>query len=68
MTVTGGKVPNSNPVTLPTGTYEWQAAYSGDSANQPSSSCFGSETEIVIPLPSCCHGWNWGRDPRCGYQ
>ncbi len=53
VTVASGKVPNSNPVSLPSGIYEWQAVYSGDSANQPSSSRFGSETEIVIPLPSC---------------
>ena len=51
VTVIGGKVPNSNPVALPTGTYEWQAAYSGDSANQPSSSCFGSETRSSSPCP-----------------
>jgi hypothetical protein len=51
VTVTAGQVPKSNVVTLPKGVYEWKAVYSGDSANQTSSSRFGSETEIVIPPP-----------------
>ena len=56
VTVTAGQVPNSNPVNLPAGLYEWQAVYSGDSANQPSSSRFGSEFEIVIPVFQCGTG------------
>ena len=56
VTVTDGQVPNSNTVSLPDGLYEWQAVYSGDSANRPSSSRFGSETEIVVPLSPCEHG------------
>jgi hypothetical protein len=56
VTVTAGQVPMSNAVTLPAGTYEWHAVYSGDSANQPSSSRFGSETEIVIPSTQCGSG------------
>lgn len=59
VTVTAGQVPSSNAVSLPAGVYEWQAAYSGDSANQPSSSRFGSEVEVVIPQFSCAAG-------RCG--
>ena len=51
--VTAGQVPSSNAVTLPAGVYEWQAVYSGDSANQPSSSRLGSETEVVIPAGRC---------------
>ena len=65
VTVANGKVPKSNPVTLPVGVYEWQASYSGDANNQPSSSCFGSETEIVIPLPPVCKQWQWGFGPAC---
>ena len=65
VTVTNGSVPNSKPVTLPVGTYEWQASYSGDSLNAPSTSPFGSETETVIPTPKCGSGWNLGFDPCC---
>ena len=53
VTVTAGQVPNSNAVSLPQGIYEWQAVYSGDSANHPSSSHLGSETEIVLPQWQC---------------
>jgi hypothetical protein len=56
VTVTAGQVPTSNAVTLPQGIYEWRAVYSGDSANKPSSSRFGSETEIVIPSTQCGKG------------
>jgi hypothetical protein len=56
VTVTAGQVPHSNAVSLPTGLYEWQAVYSGDSANQPSSSRFGSEVEFVVPQPHC-YSW-----------
>lgn len=45
---TPGKLPASAPVTLSTsGTYYWRASYSGDPANQPSSSACGAETETV---------------------
>ena len=57
VTVTAGQVPVSNAVTLPVGIYEWHAVYSGDSANKPSSSRFGSETEIVLPPTQCRTGW-----------
>jgi hypothetical protein len=56
VTVTAGQVPTSNAVTLPAGVYEWQAAYSGDAANQASASRFGTETEIVIPKSECGNG------------
>ena len=60
VTVAAGQVPKSNAVSLPAGVYEWQASYSGDSANGPSTSRFGSETEIVLPAPTCGHGsWRW---------
>jgi hypothetical protein len=45
--VTGGKVPASSAKTLPSGTYYWQASYSGDEANEKSSSACGSEVETV---------------------
>jgi hypothetical protein len=63
--VTDGSVPNSNPVQLPPGTYEWQASYTGDSHNAPSMSWLGSETETVVPVPHCEHGWRWGPDGGC---
>jgi len=47
-TVTGGVVPDSNLVSLSTpGTYYWQASYSGDAYNDPSTSTCGSEIEYV---------------------
>jgi len=67
--VTNGSVPNSTPVALTTpGTYFWQAKYSGDATNAPSSSSWGSETEIVRSVPNCQHGWNWGWDSGCRSQ
>jgi hypothetical protein len=47
-TVTNGAVPNSDPVTLssPPVIY-WQASYSGDALNNPSTSPCGSETETI---------------------
>jgi hypothetical protein len=68
VTVTAGAVPASQAVTLPAGTYEWQASYSGDSLNDPSASRFGSETEIVIPVPKCQYGWNQGFNPSCKHR
>jgi len=45
---TAGTLPASAATTLDTaGTYYWQASYSGDSANEPSLSSCGSETETV---------------------
>ncbi len=65
VTVTNGSVPDSAPVTLSPGTYYWQASYSGDGSNAPSTSSWGSEIEVVIPVPSCTHGWSWGFDGGC---
>lgn len=49
-TVAGASVPASSPVTLiSSGTYYWQAVYSGDQANNPASSTCGAVTEIVAP-------------------
>jgi hypothetical protein len=48
VTVTDGVVPNSSPVSLSPGFYSWLASYSGDALNKPSTSEFGSETEIVF--------------------
>jgi hypothetical protein len=46
--VNGQMVPASNSATLGTpGTYYWQAAYSGDSLNNPVTSACGSEIETV---------------------
>lgn len=68
VTVTKGQVPSSNAVTLPVGVYEWQASYSGDTNDLASASQFGSETEIVVPMPECRWGWNWGWNPGCKAQ
>ena len=43
----GGSVPASGKVTLPYGTYFWQAEYTGDATNSRSSSTCDSEIEIV---------------------
>jgi uncharacterized protein YacL (UPF0231 family) len=45
--VTNGSVPASNEEKLKSGTYYWQATYSGDSMNQNSSSICGKEIAIV---------------------
>jgi hypothetical protein len=45
--VTKGSIPTSSEVTLPVGTYYWQATYSGDEANHSSTSSCGSEVETV---------------------
>jgi hypothetical protein len=48
VTVTNGRVPESNTLTFNTlGTYYWQAVYSGDAANSGSSSKCGSEQLTV---------------------
>jgi hypothetical protein len=48
VTVTNGKVPNSNDVPFYTpGVYYWQAVYSGDANNSGSSSKCGSEILTV---------------------
>ena len=47
--ITPGTLPPSNAVSLPTaGTYYWQATYSGDSNNAPSTTTCGTEVECVI--------------------
>jgi hypothetical protein len=46
-TVTSGLVPESSEVTLPTGTYYWQAVYFGDALNKASTSTCGVEIEKV---------------------
>ena len=63
--VRDGSVPRSHPVSLPVGYYEWQATYSGDGLNAPSASPFGSESEIVIPVPRCPGGWELGPNGVC---
>lgn len=50
VTVNDGSVPSSSPVSLTTaGTYYWQASYSGDAENAPTTSACGSEVEVVTP-------------------
>ncbi len=49
VTVTSGSVPASNEEKLEGGTYYWQAAYSGDTNNQASTSACGSEIARVTP-------------------
>ncbi len=57
VTVSDGVVPGSTAVTLTTpGTYYWQASYSGDGVDDPSTSPCGSETETVTTattVPTC---------------
>jgi hypothetical protein len=52
--VTAGEVPASEPETLPTGTYYWQAVYSGDELNTGSSNICGSEVLTVTPKLFTC--------------
>jgi lysophospholipase L1-like esterase len=47
VTVSEGSVPESSEETLAPGTYYWQAAYSGDSTHQASTSPCGKEVLIV---------------------
>lgn len=50
---TAGVLPPSAAVTFSTtGTYYWQAAYSGDTSNAASTSPCGSEAETVTPAPT----------------
>jgi hypothetical protein len=57
--VTSGSVPASEPVSLPAGIYLWQALYSGDTLNDPSSGTDGLATEIV-PQPDSGLGLGFG--------
>jgi hypothetical protein len=74
--VSSGTVPDSNPVKLGAGIYEWQASYSGDKVNEPSKSRLGSETEIVLARPRCQKrersGWgangDWRGNRYCGFR
>lgn len=45
--VAAGVVPASGAVSLPQGTYYWQASYSGDAGNLPSKSACGTEVLTV---------------------
>ncbi len=47
VSVTGGSVPVSSEVTLPNGTYYWQATYYGEGENHSSTSSCGSEISVV---------------------
>jgi hypothetical protein len=52
-TVTNGQVPDSDPVMFSSvGTFYWQASYSGDPLNNPSSTACGEETVTVPPTPT----------------
>src|SRR5437660_2518964 len=52
-TVTNGQVPDSDPVMFSSvGTFYWQASYSGDLLNNPSSTGCGEETVTVSPTPT----------------
>jgi Bacterial Ig-like domain (group 3) len=49
---TPGTVPASDPVTLDTGTYYWQATYSGDPSNNASVSTCGAAGEVETVTPA----------------
>jgi hypothetical protein len=44
--IAGSAIPSSEPVSLPAGTYYWQAAYSGSGENAPSVSTCGAEISV----------------------
>ena len=48
--VADGLVPDSNALTLPAGSYFWQASYSGDANNDPATSGCTEEPLVVAPL------------------
>lgn len=49
VSVSAGAIPESSQETLGAGSYYWQASYSGDEENEPSTSACGSEIETVTP-------------------
>jgi hypothetical protein len=53
VTVSAGKAPPSEAKTLEHGTYYWQASYSGDEANEKSSSKCGDEVLTVKRVGTC---------------
>jgi Bacterial Ig-like domain (group 3) len=55
-TVASGSAPSSSEEALPAGTYYWQAVYSGDSSNQPSTSTCGAEVETIAGLTTSLSG------------
>lgn len=59
--VGGGVVGGSNPLTLGPGVYYWQATYSGDVNNQPSTSTCGSEKLTVAAVEHPKEGPEFGR-------
>ena len=53
VTVTNGVVPNSTAVTLAAlGTYYWDAAYSGDSLNEPSNNACSEVESVALQPPN----------------
>lgn len=56
VTVTSGSVPRSFEKSLPAGTYYWQAVYTGNTANQQSTSTCGAEIETVVALTTSLFG------------
>ena len=51
---TPGTLPASSPVTLTSGTYYWQASYSGAANNGPSTSTCGTAGEVETVAPPSC--------------
>jgi hypothetical protein len=57
VSVTGGLVPVSNALVFnSTGTWYWQAVYSGDAYNGPATSACTSETLVIEPSPCAVVG------------
>jgi hypothetical protein len=50
-TVTNGNIPAAGPVSLPVGTYNMVASYSGDANNNPSATPCGANILTVTPIP-----------------
>jgi LPXTG-site transpeptidase (sortase) family protein len=67
--VTDGVLPNSNPATLPTGTYYWQAVYNGDELNNMASrsNCSTEVLRVTAAVPAATSTPAGGVLPGTGF-
>jgi LPXTG-site transpeptidase (sortase) family protein len=65
-TVASGSLPHSNPITLPIGTYYWQAVYNGDSFNS-NSVCGDERLRVSAAAPAATSTPAGGVLPGTGF-